>query len=70
MIYMSHPGKYDPPLGEYLGEPTDEMETGDHIVEFVTGGLKNYTYKTNTKKLARLINPFLIFMSFFKISMS
>ena len=48
---MSRPGKYDPPLGEYLGEFTDELETGEHIVEFVTGGLKNYTYKTNTKKL-------------------
>ena len=48
MIYVSRPGQYDPPLGDYLGELKDELK--DHIVEFVSGGPKNYAYKTNTNK--------------------
>ena len=28
------------------GELTDELESGDHIVEFVSGGPKNYAYET------------------------
>ena len=47
---MSRKGEYDPPLGDYLGELTDELESGEHIVEFVSGGPKNYSYKTNTNK--------------------
>ena len=47
VIYVSRPGEYDPPLGDYLGELTDELETEEHIVEFVSGEPKNYAYKTN-----------------------
>ena len=47
MIYVSSPGKYDPPIGDYLGELTNELKKGEHIVEFVSGGPKNYAYKTN-----------------------
>ena len=47
VIYVSRPGQYDPPLGDYLGELTDELSGGEHIVEFVSGGPKNYAYKTN-----------------------
>ena len=50
VIYVSRPGEVDPPLGDYLGELTDELDTGEHIVEFVSGGPKNYAYKTNTGK--------------------
>ena len=50
VIYVSPPGQYDPPLGDYLGELTDELDSGEHIVEFVSGGPKNYAYKTNSKK--------------------
>ena len=38
IIYVSRPGQYDPPLGDYLGELTDELDSGEHIVEFVSGG--------------------------------
>ena len=38
MIYVSSPGKYDPPIGDYLGELTNELKKGDHSVEFVPGG--------------------------------
>ncbi len=47
VIYSSKPGQYDPPLGDYLGELTNELGVGEHIVEFVSGGPKNYAYKTN-----------------------
>ena len=47
VIYVSSPGKYDPPIGDYLGELTNELKKGEHIVEFVSGGPKNYAYKTN-----------------------
>ena len=47
MIYVGSPGKYDPPIGDYLGELTNELKKGEHIVEFVSGGPKNYAYKTN-----------------------
>ena len=47
MIYVSSPGKYDPPLGNYLGELTNELKKGEHIVEFVLGGPKNYADKTS-----------------------
>ena len=47
VIYVSSPGKYDPPIGDYLGELTNELNKGEHIVEFVSGGPKNYAYKTN-----------------------
>ena len=46
---MSVEPEYDPPLGDYLGELTDELK-GEYIVEFVSGGPKNYAYKTNTDK--------------------
>ena len=34
-------------MGDYLGDLTDECE-GDHIVEFVSAGPKNYAYETET----------------------
>ncbi len=45
VIYVSEPNKPDPPLGNYLGDLTDELD-GDYITEFVSGGPKNYAYHT------------------------
>ena len=45
VIYVSEPGKPEPPLGNYLGDLTDELD-GDHITTFVSGGPKNYAYHT------------------------
>jgi len=50
VIYVSKPGEYDPPLGDFLGELTNELEGDDYIVEFVSGGPKNYAYHTNKNK--------------------
>ena len=47
VVYVHEPGKPDPPLGDYLGELTDELK-GDHITTFISGGPKNYAYVTNT----------------------
>ena len=48
VVYVSGPTEQDPPIGDYLGELTDELPPGEHITEFVSGGPKNYAYKTST----------------------
>lgn len=56
VIYVSREGEYDVPTGEFIGDMTDELETygpGSYIIEFVSGGPKNYAYKvfsTNSQK--------------------
>ena len=47
VIYVHEPGKPEPPLGDYLGDLTDELD-GDYITEFMSGGPKNYAYVTKT----------------------
>ena len=47
VIYAHEPGKPDPPLGNYLGDLTDELN-GGYIATFLSGGPKNYAYITNT----------------------
>ena len=46
IIYAWKPGLPQLPLGNYLGEFTNELKPGDHIVEFAAAGPKNYAYKT------------------------
>jgi hypothetical protein len=43
IIFCLKPGEEGIPLGFYLGEMTDELG-GHHIVEFVSGGCKQYAY--------------------------
>ncbi|WAR15443.1 ZN641-like protein, partial [Mya arenaria] len=45
IIFSSKPGQWKPPLGDYLGDMTDEV-SGNKITNFVTGGSKNNAYKT------------------------
>ena len=49
VVYVHEPGKPEPPLGNYLGDLTDELD-GDYITTFVSGGPKNYAYVTNNDK--------------------
>ena len=49
VIYVHEPGKPEPPLGDYLGDLTDELD-GDYITAFMSGGPKNYAYVTNNDK--------------------
>jgi len=46
VIYVEEEDQPSPLLGDYLGEFTSELETDDYIEEFVSGGPKNYGYKT------------------------
>ena len=39
IIYIEREGEYSPPVGDYLGDMTDELD-GGHITEFVSGGPK------------------------------
>lgn len=48
IIYSYKEGQTMIPTGTFLGEMTDELETygpGSYIIEFVSGGPKNYSYK-------------------------
>ncbi len=45
VIYVSKPDEPEPPLGNYLGDLTDELG-GDYITTFMSGGPKNYAYHT------------------------
>ena len=49
VIYVHKPNEPDPPLGNYLGDLTDELD-GDYITSFVSGGPKNYAYRTKKGK--------------------
>ena len=49
IIYRWKPGQPSIPLGNYLGDMTDELN-GDVIVEFVAAGAKNYAYRTKKGK--------------------
>ncbi|KAG5873201.1 hypothetical protein JTB14_013361 [Gonioctena quinquepunctata] len=47
VIYVSRPGEFAIPTGEFVGDMTDELEKeglDSYITEFVTGGPKNYSY--------------------------
>ncbi|XP_072051856.1 uncharacterized protein [Amphiura filiformis] len=52
VVFLSRPGDWEPPTGDYLGQLTDEVapHDGNHISTFVTGGCKNYSYTTDTGK--------------------
>ena len=50
IIFVSKPGEFEPELGDFLGQFTNEIDKakGDFITEFVSAGPKNYAYKLNT----------------------
>ena len=47
VVFLSAQGMPKPPLGDYLGDFTDELLPDDYMVEFAPGGPKNYGYKTH-----------------------
>lgn len=54
-IYVSRDGEPEPSLGNYLGELTSELTPKEgHIVEFVSGGPKNYAYRTLTSEVCKV----------------
>jgi hypothetical protein len=46
--------------GHFLGEMTDELDSGEYIVDFVSGGPKNYGYRTNRGKCVAKIKGFTV----------
>ena len=58
VIYLEELGQPNPPLGDYLGEFTSELDADDYIVEFVLGGPKNYGYKTKNGKVECKVRGF------------
>ena len=50
VIYVHKPDKPDPPLGNYLGDLTNELDDDDYITSFISGGPKNYSYQTKKGK--------------------
>lgn len=50
MFFVSRPGAWEPRLGNYLGELTNELDPsdGNHIAEFTSSGAKSYGYVTDT----------------------
>ena len=58
VIYTTRPGQLRIPLGDNLGEMTNELDNGDFITEFTSAGPKNYGYKTCQGKVCCKVRGF------------
>ena len=58
VIYIEQPGQLNPILGDYLGDFTSELDADDYVVEFVSGGPKNYGYQTKKGKVECKVRGF------------
>ena len=58
VLFLEEEGQSNPILGDYLGEFTSELDGVDYIVEFVSGGPKNYGYTTNKGKVECKVRDF------------
>ena len=58
VIYSKEPGQSELPIGDFLGDLTNEVDPGDHIVDFTSGGPKNYGYKTANGKVECKVRGF------------
>ena len=59
VIFSWKPGQTDIPLGDYLGDMTNELDDDDdHIVDFTSAGPKNYGYKTKNGKVCCKVRGF------------
>jgi hypothetical protein len=38
IVFIHKPGQVDPPTGNFLGDLTNELKPGQHIIEFVSLG--------------------------------
>ena len=50
VVYVTRKGQWRPSLGVFLGDLTNELEENDYITCFISGGPKNYAYRTNCGK--------------------
>ena len=58
VIYSKQLGQSELPIGDFLGDLTNEVEHGDHIVDFTSGGPKNYGYRTARGKVECKVRGF------------
>ena len=68
VIFTHSPGQYEPPIGTFLGDLTDELTCkgvgcegclqGHWIVDFISCGAKNYAYKLNTGQVVCKVRGF------------
>lgn len=58
LIYVWKEGLPELPLGNYLGEFTNELDEGDFIIEFASAGPKNYGYRTQKGKMECKVRGF------------
>ena len=58
VIYSWKTGQVDIPLGDFLGDMTNELDDGDYIVDFTSGGPKNYGYTTKKGKVCCKVRGF------------
>ena len=58
VIYWTDENQSNPTLGNYLGDFTSELDDDDYIMEFVSGGPKNYGYKTKKGKIECKVRGF------------
>lgn len=58
LIYRWKPDQSELPLGDYLGQFTNEIDGDDHIIEFASAGPKNYGYKTKNGKVECKVRGF------------
>ncbi|XP_032227446.2 uncharacterized protein LOC116610891 [Nematostella vectensis] len=50
VIFLHRPGEWKPPLGDYLGDLTSELDEGDFIDCYSSTGPKSYAYTTYSGK--------------------
>ena len=60
IFFTCKDGEYEPSLGNYLGEFTNEIDPkeGSHITTFVSAGAKNYAYELDTGKTKCTVKGF------------
>ena len=59
VVYTWKPGESEIALGDFLGDMTNELEEDEgYITEFVSGGPKNYAYKTSGGKVTCKVRGF------------
>lgn len=59
VIYVEDENCPEVQLGNYLGDLTDEVEDkDDYIIEYASGGPKNYAYKLNSGKVVAKVKGF------------
>ena len=58
VIYSHREGEPLLAIGDYLGDLTNELSPGDSIVDFTSGGPKNYGYRTREGKVECKVRGF------------